>query len=193
MSGSAVVVATDALDQRSLADGLLDLSAAQFEVIGTDSDPNNPFAIDMIRMTRYGGVPPNGEDLGYWRVFGLAFPIAVDTLALARAEWVGAVNATAVFKLPRESILDVLALDAPLEWWMVSPLWQNGTRSCEPFIAPGIDRAPAPLGAYQVPRGISRKSLGRGSNGAEIVQRTRNSSRDFEYAQPLRRSLHRPR
>jgi hypothetical protein len=44
---------------------------------------------------------------------------------------------------------------------------------------------------FFVPKASSRKSLGRTASGLEILQRTRNSARDFQLADPLRRSLRR--
>lgn len=56
-------------------------------------------------------------------------------------------------------------------------------------MAPAFDRAPAPLVNTRRSIAISRKTLTRSTEGREILQRTRTSARDFEYAAPLRRSL----
>ncbi len=61
--------------------------------------------------------------------------------------------------------------------------------TCAPFMAPAFDRAPAPLVNTRRSIAISRKTLTRSTEGREILQRTRTSARDFEYATPLRRSL----
>ncbi len=61
--------------------------------------------------------------------------------------------------------------------------------TCAPFMAPAFDRAPAPLVNTRRSIAISRKTLTRSTDGREILQRTRTSARDFEYATPLRRSL----
>jgi hypothetical protein len=45
--GAGRIVAQTAADHGVYGNGMPDLSLAQFEIIGVDSDPNNPFAHDM--------------------------------------------------------------------------------------------------------------------------------------------------
>jgi len=55
-----------------------------------------------------------------------------------------------------------------------------------------FERDPSQIAEYTIPKAIARNSLGRTASGVELLQRTRTSSRDFEYAEPLRRSLQKP-
>jgi hypothetical protein len=87
---------------------------------------------------------------------------------------------------PRSTLLDVVAID----YTAAGSALVGG--SCQPFLSPVFDRDPALLGAFDVPKAIARKSLGRTASGIEILQRTRTSSRDFEYRTPMLRSLNRP-
>ena len=65
----------------------------------------------------------------------------------------------------------------------------SGLRACEPFASPVFERAESRLISPNVDWAVSRRSLGVTLSGAEILQRTRNSARDFEKANPLLRSL----
>lgn len=96
-----------------------------------------------------------------------------------------------VYRIPASSVLDVVSIDvAPAVKARLDALGAV-VNACSPWIAPIFDRAVAPLLDYVDPRAIARKSLGRTSDGREIVQRTRTSTRDFIYTAPLRRSLRR--
>ena len=89
-----------------------------------------------------------------------------------------------VYRIPRQFVIDVMGVDfSPQEFGY------NGSNRCVPFIAPVFERAPASLVNSMLGWAISCKSLGRTADGCEILQRTRTSARDLEYADPLCRSL----
>ena len=86
-------------------------------------------------------------------------------------------------RLPSEFVLDVMALAA------TTPPSATTGQYCAPWTSPKYDRAPAPLRDFLVRQAITRKSLGLAAGGNEILQRTKNSARDFMLAEPLKRSL----
>jgi hypothetical protein len=185
--GQARVIATDALDHRPVSPELQNLSTAQFEFIGNSADPNNPFSDDMIWVSRNIFLP-HGHSWTRSTMIGLALPVFQDTTDLLRAivrssalsSGPDSVAGQAAFRIPSAAILDVAAFRSPAS-----------TFECEPFTALAFDRAPSRI-ADNTPLAIARKSLGRNAAGVEILQRTRTTSRDFEFASPLRRSLLKP-
>lgn len=196
LPGQAKVVAMDAIDHRAAAPDKdqVDLSRADFEEIGSAADTDNPFAANMTNVLAGGGY------------FGRGYPFIgapfmwVLMSASARAEGtsfaypnsrleLGGTSET--LKYSSKYRLDILSVDyvpgsngAP----------SDGYARCVPWTAPAFDQAPAALldGSGFVRIAISRKSLGRTADGREILQRTRTSARDFEYHQPLLRSLLKP-
>ena len=88
-------------------------------------------------------------------------------------------------RLPSQFILDVVALEYSPQTFG----YENNGPGCTPWTAPQLDRAPAPLVHLHQRKSITRKGLGSTAAGHEILQRTRNSERDFKDAEPLRRSL----
>lgn len=184
--GEAKVIAIDAVDHRPISESLLDLRDAHFERIGGSSDPNNPFSADMVPF-RSGG-PFHGAEITVGRLHGVALPIARAWTDLVRQDVSLSGAAGTFFELaaiPRSAILDFAAISSTPETRISDP--------CEPPWSPLFDRAAAPISDWRNPLAIARKSLGRRPDGREILQRTRNSARDFELASPLRRSLQRPR
>jgi hypothetical protein len=162
------------------------LAQARFEFIGDAADPDNPGALNMIRITR----PVNashGMALQAGGVIGIALPVALDTLQLERRV---AIDGGSYFRIPRDAVLDVFSQDMAPEVFAI----YSGTslRRCDPFAAADFDRAPAQLTKPTVPQAIARRSLGFTPAGNEILQDTRNSARDFELVSPLRRSLAKP-
>jgi hypothetical protein len=184
--GEAKVQGVDAIDHRVVAPELPDLSMAEFELIGDASDPNNPFAADMIRLTGTGS--GHGGQFRADNTIGLALPVAGDTTLLEKAQRVN----VRYFKIPRGAIIDIATITLSPERFALLNSTVGMVR-CEPYIATVHDRAPALLGDGTLPVAEARKTLGRTATGMEILQRTRNSSRDLERAQPLRRSLRLPR
>jgi len=190
--GEAKVVAMDAIDHRAAAPEKqqVDLSRAHFEQYFSDSDTDNPEAANMVRVYTAGstgafgrGFPVNSGR----RIYALMLPSARAAMTLtqfpntAGASGVG--DLYDVYRIPSEYLVDVLGLEfAPTIFG-----FGNGAPACAPWSA--YERAPAPLVDDNFRKAIARRSLGRTSDGREILQRTRTSARDFEYVDPLRRSL----
>ena len=192
--GEAKVLAMDAIDHRAAAPTMqqVDLSRAHFEQYFSDSDTDNPEAANMVRVYTAGstgafgrGFPVNSGR----RIYALMLPAARAAMTLtqfpntAGASGVGQLYD--VYRIPSEYLVDVLGLEyAPTIFG-----YENTTPACAPWSA--YERAPAPLVDDNFRKAIARRSLGRTSDGREILQRTRTSARDFEYVDPLRRSLDR--
>ena len=162
------------------------LSRAQFEQYWTDSDIDNPESVNMIKVVG----SPSG-------VFGHGIPYFSGRMqhvllaagarsAMTTTTYIGVNgNPIEVRRLPSEFVLDVLALEYSPQTFG----YENNGPGCTPWTAPQIDRAPAPLVHLHQRKSITRKGLGLTAAGHEILQRTRNSERDFKDAEPLRRSL----
>jgi hypothetical protein len=182
LPGEARVVATDAIDHSLIDAGMQDLRNAHFEFIGNTADPNNPFAVDMIPLR--GILSGHGFRFFTNSVTGVALGIATDTTQLERQVLVTDLNVFPVFRIPREAILDATA-------HLIDPTFITAGSECVPFTAHAIDAAGSQISNPDRPFSIRRRSLGLTEGGAEILQRTRNSARDFELATPLLRSLRR--
>ena len=185
LPGAARVWAIDAVDNSSLGGGMQDLRRADFESIGSSADPDNPGAANMIRMTSY-STGPHGPIVSPGQVYGVALPVARDTSELARVVLTFNGLNYPVFKIPRAAILDVATARPTPEYDLAF-----GSSFCEPFTSPVFDQAPARIVVLPVAMAMSRRSLGFTPGGAEILQRTRNSTRDFVLANTLLRSLRR--
>lgn len=186
--GEAKVVAMDAINHAAAAPEFLqlDLSRAEFEHFWTESDTDNPYAANMIRV--YGTTPG---------VFGRGFPFFVHSQQAvllapeARSHitevtvpnWSAAGWGTYTSaRVPSEYIIDLVAMESE-----IPPAEDSGY--CTPWTSPRYDRAPGTLSNPLVRKAIRRRSLGFSASGHEILQRTRNSARDFTRAEPLLRSL----
>ena len=187
-SGEAKVVAMDAINHATAAPVFrqLDLSRADFEEYWTDGDVDNPFAVNMVRVWgSTAGVFGRGFGFFvYLRQLVLLAPEARSRITeVTVPSWSAAGWGTAtVARVPSEYIVDLVALEDA-----VPP--SEGSGYCAPWTSPKYERAPAPLMNFLVRQSITRRSLGRTAEGREILQRTRNSARDFTVAEPLRRSL----
>ena len=188
--GETKVVAMDAINHATAAPVFrqVDLSRADFEEFWTDADVDNPFAVNMVRV--YGGTAGVfGRGYGFMIFGGSGQLVLLAPGARTHLTEVTVPNAptpgssTFTFgRLPSEYILDVLALSSTI------PL-TGGSQDCAPWTSPKFDRAPAPLRNFLVRQAVTRRSLGHAAGGNEILQRTRNSARDFMLAEPLKRSL----
>jgi hypothetical protein len=191
--GEAKVIALDAINHAAAAPTKeqVDLSHAQFEQFYTDADVDNPESANMIKVVGpASGIFGHGVTyFGVSRMEVLLSPAARNALSTVTvpersAAGFGTFDVT---RIPAEFILDIMALEAtPGVYGPDAP-----TARCVPWVAPRYDRAPAWLLHSQQRKSISRKSLGFTSSGREILQRTRNSERDLQWADPLRRSLNR--
>ena len=183
LPGQAKVIAMDAMDHRPAGgNDQLDLSQADFEQIGSEADIDNPFVPNMVRVHAGGGAfgrgyPYNGARLMWVLMDGRA---RTDERIIAYPLFSGA--STDMLELPSQYRLDVLGVQ-------YAPGQSSPSLQCVPWTSPAYDRAPAALVDTHNPIAISRKTLGFTTDGREILQRTRTSARDFEYHQPLLRSL----
>jgi hypothetical protein len=100
-----------------------------------------------------------------------------------------------IWGIPREDILDVFSIDFSPEYkaYLASTTFRYTL--CLPWLPEVFERAPAELDdATYRPGAIRRRSLGRTSDGREILMRTRTSARDLEVTTNLlQRSLNRGR
>lgn len=190
--GEARVVAMDAINHMAAAaeKEQVDLAHAQFEQFWTDGDVDNPEAVNMQRVY--------GSSAG---VFGRGIPYfsaGLEHVLLSRAARTaltefsysqpGSTTVSTLAKLRSEHILDLVAVEySPLSPGY--PVAQVNFPRCTPWGSSHYDRSPAPLLSGIERKSISRRSLGRTSDGREILQRTRNSERDMVLSEPLRRSL----
>lgn len=169
--GQARVIAMDAIDHTFA--GLPDLSRAHFEFIGTDADPNNPAAADMLRLK--GVLSANfghGESVDRAWLYALALPVAGDTTELPKTAVFDRGNVHSAFRIPRHAIVDAVGT-------ISDGTDLSGILPCVPYAAPHFERSPTTLLKNIGGQVMRRKSLGRTADGREILQRTGNAERDF--------------
>jgi len=191
--GEGQVIAMDAINHRAASGQAQyqDLSGAHFEQFMSDADTDNPNAADMERVL------VNGTG-----AFGRGFPNSLQlSIALLRqtatSTWTsdvmqgtninssGTRPAFTMTGLPATAVLDVFS-------YATDPVFSATfglSRSCAPWTSAELDRGVAEFHRSSRPEALRRRSLGIGANGREILQDTRNSTRDIEYAAPLLRSL----
>ncbi len=190
--GEAKVLAMDAIDHRAAAPAMqqVDLSRASFEQYFSASDTDNPESANMVRVFSGGSTGAFGRGFPFnqgRKMYVLLQPAARAASTLIRlTSAVGGFQYDA-YKIPSQYVVDVLGL----EYAPTILGYENAAPVCSPWASPAYERAPAPLVDDNFRKAIARKSLGRTSDGREILQRTRTSARDFEYVDPLRRSLDR--
>ena len=171
--GQARVVATQAIDHREVAPelGFPDLSDADFEVVGTGQDVDNPAVPNMEDV----GLRPSVDAAG--RGFLSLEPallvvdnvdlesLRVDKLPLPHPNY---------RRLPDEAILDLVALH--LDPMTVD--WNQ--RVCDRIVNEVFERQAALLLDFQAGNSIHRRVLGTTPAGHHILQRTKTSSVDLE-------------
>jgi hypothetical protein len=182
--GGVRVLATDAVDHRPMGEGGMDLRAANFEFIGTDADPNNPQAHDMLWVTNR-TTSSSGYNIIANTIQGVALAIGMDTLAFERT--MAANGIARAFLVPRSAILDVVAQRSNPEEEASTAAYATGVRRCTPFTLPDWDRDPVALLSQSTPSAVRRRQLGTDAAGRPILMRTGTSSRDFELGPPLER------
>jgi len=189
--GTAKVIAMDAMNHRSASPETeqLDLSGAHFEQIGTAADIDNPFVPDMIKVRAGDGALGRGYPNGAIRSYGLARRDAAERLTSAEFTQFGRDGRADLTGIPAEAVLDIVSLTyTPAIRARLDALGAV-ERECSPWLSPPLEQAVAPIIDGAVPQAMRRRSLGLLPSGRELLQRTRTSARDFEYAPPLRRSL----
>lgn len=183
--GTAKVVAMDALNHRVASSNPLqhDLSHAAFEEIGSESDIDNPFVPNLVRVRAGTGALGRGYPMTSMESVGLALPSSIAQLDSTDYD------VLRLYRLPISAILDVASFSrTPSDKKKLEDI-TGPMPECTPWINTMVERAVAPLADTDDPRANARKTLERTADGREILQRTRTSARDFEPARPLRRSL----
>ena len=171
--GQARVVAMQAINHREVAPelGFPDLSQADFEVVGTGQDVDNPAVPNMEDV----GLRPSVDALG--RGFVSLDPaimivdnvdlqsLPIDELPLRHPDY---------RRFPGEALLDLVAL-----------YYDPGTvdvdqRVCDRLVNEVFDHQPALILDFQAGNSIHRRILGTTPAGRHILQRTRTSAVDLE-------------
>ena len=193
-SGRARVIAMDAMNHASASPqtAQVDLAGADFEQFGTEADIDNPFVPNLENLRAGAGAFGRGWPLESEVSYGVSLPLGstpLDSSSALRRQSDGLT--TTLYRVPRSRVLDVVSFNYTPE--VLASLAQRGSTvtSCDPWLGKSFDQSPAYLVDFVDVRAIARRSLGRTSDGREILQRTQASARDFEYAAPLRRSLRR--
>lgn len=189
--GQAKVIAMDAMNHiaASPTTNQVDLSIADFEQHGDDADIDNPFVPNMVRVFGGTGVFGRGYPNQLPNAYVLLAPtsssnfIAGEIDTQQQGSKIAALRASPAIVLDVVSVMDTPERVAGTGWYL------GGGRWCFPFLSSVFERDPAQIGDYYLRKAIRRKSLGFTASGIELLQRTHTSSRDLEYAEPLRRSL----
>jgi hypothetical protein len=167
--GVVAVLATDAIDHRTITPLAYDLSEADFEFRGS-ADVDNPAVADMLSVGPRDGGTPFGHGLSFYNTSPvLAIAHALDLTALPRVtaavggEWV---------RIPRDAILDVVT-------W--TPVQGSTAPSCGAPVHASLDGQQARLiSNWSVDlRSITRRQVTAMPDGRAILLRTRSSGNDF--------------
>ena len=188
--GQAKVIAMDAMNHSAASPttNQVDLSNAAFEQHGDDADIDNPFVPNMITVRGGIGIFGRGYLVTPSNSYALLLPGAASRLVPGEIAALGG-GSFAAYRVTPAFILDVLSVLGTPEETKSTSWYQGGGRICTPFLSPVFERDVAQIGDSNLRTAIRRKSLGFTSSGIELLQRTHTSSRDLEYAAPLRRSL----
>jgi hypothetical protein len=170
--GQAVVLATDAIDHRTVHRDLQDLSGARFESKGT-TDPDNP---GVPNLRSIGPAAPYTL-WGHGMIYGIDGEIlfvsdAVDVISLPRSSVPG--FSVQFARIPRASVLDVLTTGRipDLEAVATLPL-------CPQLINPAFDLQAGLLWDYRSFLSVARKVFTTLPDGRVILLRTRSTANDF--------------
>ena len=171
--GQAGLVAMQAIDHREVAPalGFPDLSQADFEVVGTGQDVDNPVVPNMEHV----GLRPSVDALGRGSLYLEPAIMVVDNVdleSLPVAEL--PLDYPDYRRFPSESILDLVALHhdpVTVDW---------DVRLCDRPVNDAFDHQAALILDYQAGNSIHRKVLGTTAAGQHILQRTRTSAVDLE-------------
>jgi hypothetical protein len=173
--GGTAVVATDAIDHRTIHPGLQDLSRAEYEFIGS-ADVDNPSAANMRTLGKPygGGILTHGLDFGLTDVVTvLAEPVDVSSLPKGN---VPRMASPEHWRIPGEKILDVLTASPTPEQeanqTFLSP-------QCPRYIHENFDRQRAAVIDHSRLDGIQRRVFATLPDGRKILLRTKTSSSDF--------------
>jgi hypothetical protein len=168
--GHAVVLATDAVDHRTVNDSASDLSQADFEFIGP-SDVDNPAVPNMINLSDH--VTPLGH--GWYGPFQaapfIAMALSPDTLPTR----VVYTYSAKYYHIARAAVIGFSL------FYTKDPRYTD----CSPLVSPVFDAAPAMLPyADFYSSSFKRKVLRYLPDGRAVLQNTRTSAQDFEFTFP---------
>ena len=168
----ARVVAAQAIDHREVHPelGLPDLSMADFEVVGTGQDADNPAVPNMEHV----GFRPSVDALGRGLVHVYYTPFIADNVDLESLPTDKLPLRDSDYRrFPPATILDLVAVyhdPATLDW---------DYRVCDHLLNPIFDRQAAPIWDGLAGDAIHRRVLGATPNGRAILQRTKTSAVDL--------------
>lgn len=166
------VVASQAIDHGEVHPGLglPNLSMADFEVVGTGQDVDNPAVPNMEHV----GFRPSVDALGRGLLPTHYTPFIADNIDLESLPTVELPLRDPDYRrFPAAKILDLAAVyldPAELDW---------DHRICEHLVSPVFDRQAAPIWNGLAGNAIHRRVLGRTASGQVILQRTKTSAVDL--------------
>ena len=170
--GESAIVATDAINHRTVRADLIDLTGADFEFIGTDADVDNPGVPNMREFPPFSSFADAVVGHGpYWvgqiSVF-LADPVVVDSLVRDNLPVASPLHV----RIPRDKIIDVLTSGS-------TPDLKVGLPYCPNFVHPTFDGGFAELVDGSTTHSLTRRAL-----TPLVLQRTKVSAVDFQHAAP---------
>ena len=198
--GASRVYAADAINHRvaSGSQNFADLSNAQFEQVGTDSDTDNPLAANVIPVfNTKNGTGGRGLRIqqGAWVLLKATADSRLQKITLPPYNVQDGAGVpftpSDLWGASIDDVVDVFSLDFSPDFkaYIASTTYRYTV--CLPWQPAALERAPAELydSTYR-PGAIRRRSLGRTADGREILMRTRTSARDLEVTTNLlQRSL----
>lgn len=168
--GRTAVVATDAIDHRTLTPGGLDLSGADFEFMGP-SDVDNPAVPNLIDVGLFSSFTGHGMTFDIdWSVPFLALPQDISQLQRQRPPFFN--NGAELLLIPRATLLDMAAFLTTYDFPV--PL-------CDHLVSPVLDAATARL-IIEVNATLAEvwSVHRRRADPSSVLQDTGKSDADFE-------------
>jgi hypothetical protein len=188
--GAAVIIATDAIDHRPFGAGMLDLSQADFELIGDTRDVDNPAVPNLTRLRTPQGVGAFGHGVSFSSGFPDAYVIARRPVEPLERRTVGLGRSSRDIDMPfvpRADVLDVfLGTWAPSVITLFESIGTGFVRCAVPW-HPVWDRDAAPIvdsNLHDLPQAYVRRAAYTRTDGRVVLQRTKTSSRDWVYGPP---------
>lgn len=166
------VVAAQAIDHGEVHPGLglPDLSMADFEVVGTGQDVDNPAVPNM----EHAGFRPSVDALGRGMVHTDYTPFVADNVDLESLPTDNLPLRDPDYRrFPAATILDLVSVykdPAKVDW---------NRRVCDHLVSPVFDRQAAPIFDGLAGDAIHRRVLGTTRTGHPILQRTKTSAVDL--------------
>jgi hypothetical protein len=173
LPGRVSVIATDAIDHRSLVPGGLDLRGADFEFSGL-LDADNPAVPNLTEIGRV--VYPAGHGLQFGGAVAVPFvSLPVDISSLPVAFPFGTSSNSSYARFPADRILDALSIGRK---------YLEGFPDCPPLVNARFDReASRARGTTneleEYPFSVSRRAIPVLSSGRRVLQDSRSGNADF--------------